>query len=205
MNIVIHLFSFVMAGGPGVAASVLLGSLLISLFLILSVASFFYLKRSNRLPGVFYRRKGNETQIKSSDEIKLNPTGWNVMSEKQTLIVNLLTDLLTCSYLLIMLKVNKCLNLKHLINVWKSKVCFYSTLAFIFQPSETVSFSLSYTNYSFWLTLIMLQVIFKLPKNIIMYDTIMLLYFKAVMMPATSSSGKEISFFLFRFNGESFV
>ncbi|KAB5584197.1 hypothetical protein PHYPO_G00104600 [Pangasianodon hypophthalmus] len=44
-------------GGPGVAASVLLGTLLISLFLILSVASFFYLKRSNRLPGVFYRRK----------------------------------------------------------------------------------------------------------------------------------------------------
>ncbi|KAG9277152.1 uncharacterized protein C1orf159 homolog isoform X1 [Astyanax mexicanus] len=43
-------------GGPGVAASVLLGTLLISLFLILSVASFFYLKRSNRLPGVFYRR-----------------------------------------------------------------------------------------------------------------------------------------------------
>ncbi|XP_027002320.2 uncharacterized protein C1orf159 homolog isoform X1 [Tachysurus fulvidraco] len=44
-------------GGPGVAASVLVGTLLISLLLILSVASFFYLKRSNRLPGVFYRRK----------------------------------------------------------------------------------------------------------------------------------------------------
>lgn len=44
------------AGGPGVAVSVLLGTLLISLGLILSVASFFYLKRSNRLPGVFYRR-----------------------------------------------------------------------------------------------------------------------------------------------------
>ncbi|KAI4892760.1 hypothetical protein NFI96_032326 [Prochilodus magdalenae] len=43
-------------GGPGIAASVLLGTLLISLFLILSVASFFYLKRSNRLPGVFYKR-----------------------------------------------------------------------------------------------------------------------------------------------------
>ncbi|XP_032368916.1 uncharacterized protein C1orf159 homolog [Etheostoma spectabile] len=42
--------------GPGVAASLLLGTLLISLFLILSVASFFYLKRSNRLPGIFYRR-----------------------------------------------------------------------------------------------------------------------------------------------------
>lgn len=44
------------AGGPGVAASLLLGTLLISLFLILSVASFFYLKRSNRLPNIFYRR-----------------------------------------------------------------------------------------------------------------------------------------------------
>ncbi|KAL6457929.1 hypothetical protein MHYP_G00331590 [Metynnis hypsauchen] len=43
-------------GGPGIAASVLFGTLLISLFLILSVASFFYLKRSNRLPGVFYKR-----------------------------------------------------------------------------------------------------------------------------------------------------
>uniref|UniRef100_A0A3Q4C0R5 Uncharacterized protein n=1 Tax=Mola mola TaxID=94237 RepID=A0A3Q4C0R5_MOLML len=42
--------------GPGVAASLLLGTLLISLFLILSVASFFYLKRSNRLPNIFYRR-----------------------------------------------------------------------------------------------------------------------------------------------------
>ncbi|XP_054641048.1 uncharacterized protein C1orf159 homolog isoform X4 [Dunckerocampus dactyliophorus] len=43
-------------GGPGVAASLLLGTLLISLFLILSVASFFYLKRSHRLPSIFYRR-----------------------------------------------------------------------------------------------------------------------------------------------------
>ncbi|KAG7477570.1 hypothetical protein MATL_G00071050 [Megalops atlanticus] len=43
-------------GGPGVVASLLLGTLLASLFLILSVASFFYLKRSNRLPGIFYRR-----------------------------------------------------------------------------------------------------------------------------------------------------
>ncbi|XP_051562733.1 uncharacterized protein C1orf159-like [Myxocyprinus asiaticus] len=43
-------------GGPGIAASVLLGTLLISLGLILSVASFFYLKRSNRLSGLFYRR-----------------------------------------------------------------------------------------------------------------------------------------------------
>ncbi|KAJ8258864.1 hypothetical protein COCON_G00178760 [Conger conger] len=43
-------------GGPGVVASLLLGTLLVSLFLILSVASFFYLKRSHRLPGIFYRR-----------------------------------------------------------------------------------------------------------------------------------------------------
>nr|XP_020453663.1 uncharacterized protein C1orf159 homolog [Monopterus albus] len=43
-------------GGPGVTASLLLGTLLLSLFLILSVASFFYLKRSNRLPSIFYRR-----------------------------------------------------------------------------------------------------------------------------------------------------
>lgn len=43
-------------GGPGVTASLLFGTLLISLFLILSVASFFYLKRSNRLPSIFYRR-----------------------------------------------------------------------------------------------------------------------------------------------------
>ncbi|MEQ2293105.1 hypothetical protein AMECASPLE_029741 [Ameca splendens] len=56
-------------GGPGVAASVLLGTLLISMFLILTVASFFYLKRSNRLPGFFYRRnkafifQPNETAV----------------------------------------------------------------------------------------------------------------------------------------------
>ncbi|XP_043919012.1 uncharacterized protein C1orf159 homolog isoform X2 [Protopterus annectens] len=43
-------------GGPGVAASLLLGTLFISLFLILSVASFFYFKRSKKLPDVFYRR-----------------------------------------------------------------------------------------------------------------------------------------------------
>ncbi|XP_052455862.1 uncharacterized protein C1orf159-like isoform X2 [Carassius gibelio] len=53
-HILVPLFSVI--GGPGVAASVLLGTLLISLCLILSVASFFYLKRSNRLPGVFYSR-----------------------------------------------------------------------------------------------------------------------------------------------------
>jgi hypothetical protein len=43
-----------------VAASLLLGTLLISLFLILSVASFFYLKRSHRLPNIFYRHNKGE-------------------------------------------------------------------------------------------------------------------------------------------------
>ncbi|KAM4758251.1 uncharacterized protein C1orf159 homolog isoform 3-T6 [Cyanocitta cristata] len=43
-------------GGPEVAASLILGTFFISLFLILSVASFFYLKRANRLPNIFYRR-----------------------------------------------------------------------------------------------------------------------------------------------------
>ncbi|XP_039583766.1 uncharacterized protein C1orf159 homolog isoform X1 [Passer montanus] len=43
-------------GGPEVAASLILGTFFLSLFLILSVASFFYLKRANRLPKVFYRR-----------------------------------------------------------------------------------------------------------------------------------------------------
>ncbi|OXB61002.1 hypothetical protein ASZ78_001267 [Callipepla squamata] len=43
-------------GGPEVAASLILGTFFISLLLILSVASFFYLKRANKLPNVFYRR-----------------------------------------------------------------------------------------------------------------------------------------------------
>ncbi|RLV85334.1 hypothetical protein DV515_00016071 [Chloebia gouldiae] len=42
--------------GPEVAASLILGTFFLSLFLILSVASFFYLKRANKLPKVFYRR-----------------------------------------------------------------------------------------------------------------------------------------------------
>lgn len=41
---------------PGIAASLLLGTFFISLFLVLSVASFFYLKRSHMLPEIFYRR-----------------------------------------------------------------------------------------------------------------------------------------------------
>ncbi|XP_073937739.1 uncharacterized protein C1orf159 homolog isoform X2 [Castor canadensis] len=43
-------------GGPHVAASLFLGTFLISAGLILSVAGFFYLKRSRKLPRVFYRR-----------------------------------------------------------------------------------------------------------------------------------------------------
>ncbi|XP_062449324.1 uncharacterized protein C1orf159 homolog [Rhea pennata] len=43
-------------GGPEVAASLIVGTFFISLFLILSVASFFYLKRANKLPNIFYRR-----------------------------------------------------------------------------------------------------------------------------------------------------
>nr|XP_045004815.1 uncharacterized protein C1orf159 homolog isoform X2 [Jaculus jaculus] len=43
-------------GGPHIAASLFLGTLFISVGLILSVAGFFYLKRSSKLPRVFYRR-----------------------------------------------------------------------------------------------------------------------------------------------------
>ncbi|XP_057244035.1 uncharacterized protein C1orf159 homolog [Malurus melanocephalus] len=41
---------------PEVAVSLILGSFSISLVLILAVASFFYLKRSKRLPRLFYRQ-----------------------------------------------------------------------------------------------------------------------------------------------------
>ncbi|XP_053432864.1 uncharacterized protein C1orf159 homolog [Nycticebus coucang] len=43
-------------GGPHVAASLFLGTFFISSGLILSVAGFFYLKRSSKLPRAFYRR-----------------------------------------------------------------------------------------------------------------------------------------------------
>ncbi|XP_008567908.1 PREDICTED: uncharacterized protein C1orf159 homolog isoform X2 [Galeopterus variegatus] len=43
-------------GGPHVAASLFLGTFFISAGLILSVAGFFYLKRSSKLPRVFYRK-----------------------------------------------------------------------------------------------------------------------------------------------------
>ncbi|XP_075459760.1 uncharacterized protein C1orf159 homolog [Ascaphus truei] len=54
-------------GSPEIAASLLLGTLFISLFLILSVASFFYLKRSHRLPEIFYRR--NKASILQPSEM----------------------------------------------------------------------------------------------------------------------------------------
>nr|XP_021523130.1 uncharacterized protein C1orf159 homolog [Aotus nancymaae] len=43
-------------GAPRVAASLFLGTFFISSGLILSVAGFFYLKRSSKLPRAFYRR-----------------------------------------------------------------------------------------------------------------------------------------------------
>ncbi|KAG3281870.1 uncharacterized protein C1orf159 homolog isoform X1 [Ictidomys tridecemlineatus] len=43
-------------GGSHVAASLFLGTFFVSAGLILSVAGFFYLKRSSKLPRVFYRR-----------------------------------------------------------------------------------------------------------------------------------------------------
>ncbi|XP_030768880.1 uncharacterized protein C1orf159 homolog isoform X4 [Rhinopithecus roxellana] len=43
-------------GAPRVVASLFLGTFFISSGLILSVAGFFYLKRSSKLPRVFYRR-----------------------------------------------------------------------------------------------------------------------------------------------------
>ncbi|KAG9482211.1 hypothetical protein GDO78_011095 [Eleutherodactylus coqui] len=52
---------------PGMAASLLLGTLFISLFLVLSVASFFYLKRSHMLPEIFYRR--NKASILQPSEV----------------------------------------------------------------------------------------------------------------------------------------
>lgn len=92
------------------AASLLLGTLLISLFLILSVASFFYLKRSNQLPGVFYRRNKGEFSLQ----------------EHHSDITEMLDHCIICSER----RNNYLLEL--------SPVLILST-AFIFQPSETVS------------------------------------------------------------------
>ncbi|XP_028663678.1 uncharacterized protein C1orf159 homolog [Erpetoichthys calabaricus] len=60
-------------GGPGVVASLLFGTLFISLFLILSVASFFYLKRSNKLPSIFYRRN-KASILQPSETAAMIPT-----------------------------------------------------------------------------------------------------------------------------------
>ncbi|KAJ1145006.1 hypothetical protein NDU88_011298 [Pleurodeles waltl] len=60
-------------GSPEVAVSLLLGTLFISLFLILSVASFFYLKRANRLPDVFYR-KNKASILQPSETASMIPT-----------------------------------------------------------------------------------------------------------------------------------
>ncbi|XP_067873166.1 uncharacterized protein C1orf159 homolog isoform X2 [Heterodontus francisci] len=53
--------------GPGIAASLCLGTLFISSFFILSVAAFFYLKRSNKLPHLFYQR--NKASILQPNEM----------------------------------------------------------------------------------------------------------------------------------------
>lgn len=118
MEFFLIFFSFSFAGGPGVTASLLLGTMLISLFLILSVASFFYLKRSNRLPNIFYRRnKGN-----SCATLGVFP--------RQTWITKLHG---TCS--------SPTRQLRQPNNM------FYLFPAFVFQPSETVSqFCCLFTN-----------------------------------------------------------
>ncbi|XP_026966429.1 uncharacterized protein C1orf159 homolog isoform X6 [Sagmatias obliquidens] len=60
-------------GGPQVAASLFLGTFLISSGLILSVAAFFYLKRASKLPDVFYgRNKGDTCALPYSPQ----PAAW---------------------------------------------------------------------------------------------------------------------------------
>ncbi|XP_067826396.1 uncharacterized protein C1orf159 homolog [Heptranchias perlo] len=54
-------------GGPRIAASLCLGTLFISSFFILSVAAFFYFKRSNKLPHLFYRQ--NKASILQPSEM----------------------------------------------------------------------------------------------------------------------------------------
>ncbi|CAN0570414.1 unnamed protein product [Rangifer tarandus platyrhynchus] len=59
-------------GGPQVAASLFLGTFLISSGLILSVAAFFYLKRASKLPKVFYgRNRGPDLTLSVSDSISV--------------------------------------------------------------------------------------------------------------------------------------
>ncbi|XP_062821602.1 uncharacterized protein C1orf159 homolog isoform X5 [Anolis carolinensis] len=61
--------------GPEVAASLIFGTFVISLFLILCVASFFYLKRANKLPNLFYRRsKGSVVQSAESASMLSPPS-----------------------------------------------------------------------------------------------------------------------------------
>ncbi|XP_061485501.1 uncharacterized protein C1orf159-like [Rhineura floridana] len=62
-------------GGPEVAASLIFGTFMISLFLILCVASFFYLKCANKLPNLFYTRsKASVVQSFESASMLSPPT-----------------------------------------------------------------------------------------------------------------------------------
>nr|XP_035966055.1 uncharacterized protein C1orf159 homolog isoform X3 [Halichoerus grypus] len=61
-------------GSPQVAASLFLGTLFISSGLILSVAGFFYLKRTSKLPKVFYGR--NKAPALQPGEAVSNLEGW---------------------------------------------------------------------------------------------------------------------------------
>ena len=102
------------AGGPGVAASLLLGTLLISLFLILSVASFFYLKRSNRLPSIFYRRnKGKPCTLVTYGRRSLWLLGWKI----EEFYVALMKSFILCIYL--------CFYSFHISTKWNSKSFFF--------------------------------------------------------------------------------
>ncbi|XP_045857193.1 uncharacterized protein C1orf159 homolog isoform X3 [Meles meles] len=61
-------------GSPRVAASLFLGTLFISSGLILSVAGFFYLKRTSKLPKVFYG--GSKAPVLQPGEAVSSPEGW---------------------------------------------------------------------------------------------------------------------------------
>ncbi|XP_042333694.1 uncharacterized protein C1orf159 homolog [Sceloporus undulatus] len=62
-------------GGPEIAAFLIFGTFIISLFLILCVAFFFYLKRANKLPNLFYRRsKGTVVQSAESASMLSPPS-----------------------------------------------------------------------------------------------------------------------------------
>ncbi|KAM6434588.1 uncharacterized protein C1orf159 homolog isoform 2-T5 [Liasis olivaceus] len=76
-------------GGPEVAASLIFGTFLISLFLILCVASFFYLKRANKLPNLFYRRsKGSIVQSAESASMLSPPSSSKDFSLSTSLSLN---------------------------------------------------------------------------------------------------------------------